>query len=160
MKQLILYYCASALAAAAEGEKVYDLADLKEFSKEFRAANKRAGMYLRDASVFREVEQCDGVIILARNDDPAANVVREAYEEAEIAVKVVAELPDIQKKGSPEDEGDDEDDTDALSKLKAQAVELEVEFAPNIGYSTLKARVDAKLAEMDAKSEGGENAEG
>lgn len=75
---------------------------------------------------------------------------KQAELEEEIA-KLKAENEKLKASQAKEDEPEDGEpkDGETLEALKEEATKLGIQFAPNIGADTLKARIEAKKAEQN-----------
>ena len=109
-------------------------------------------VFLRDATVFGgSTEDATGVFLLGGDSEQFAVVV-EAFEEAGIEVQDFA-IPAVEGEG----EGQEAEKAgtlipptdDDFAKLKAEATRLKIQFAANIGYESLKARVDIARAKEE-----------
>lgn len=134
--------------------RVYNKSSRKYQHSEFNEKNKLVTIELppkTDAEIPDEIAKkwlaTGEVVEYVKPEDAKA---KQAELEEEIA-KLKAENEKLKAKQAKEDEPEDGEpkDGETLEALKEEATKLGIQFAPNIGADTLKARIEAKKAEQN-----------
>lgn len=134
--------------------RVYNKSSRKYQHSEFDKDNKLITIELlpkTDAEIPDEIAKkwlkTGEVVEYVKPEDAKA---KQAELEEEIA-KLKAENEKLKAKQAKEDEPEDAKakDSETLEALKEEATKLGIQFAPNIGADTLKARIEAKKAEQN-----------
>ena len=134
--------------------RVYNKSSRKYQHSEFDEDNKLITIELppkTDAEIPDEIAEkwlkTGEVVEYVKPEDAKA---KQAELEEEIA-KLKAENEKLKASQAKEDEPEDGEpkDGETLGALKEQATKLGIQFAPNIGADTLKARIEAKKAEQN-----------
>ena len=128
---------------------VYNKSSRKYQHSEFNKENKLVTIELlpkTDAEIPDEIAEkwlkTGEVVEYVKPEDAKA---KQAELEAEIA-KLKAENEALKAEKSKDDKPKD---GETLEALKEEATKLGIQFAPNIGADTLKARIEAKKAEQN-----------
>lgn len=133
--------------------RVYNKSSRKYQHSEFNEKNKLVTIELlpkTDAEIPDEIAKkwlkTGEVVEYVKPEDAKA---KQAELEEEIA-KLKAENEKLKASQAKEDEPEDGEpkDGETLEALKEEATKLGIQFAPNIGADTLKARIEAKKAEQ------------
>lgn len=129
--------------------RVYNKSSRKYQHSEFNKENKLVTIELppkTNAEIPDEIAQkwlkTGEVVEYVKPEDAKA---KQAELEAEIA-KLKAENKALKAEKSKDDKPKD---GETLEALKEEATKLGIQFAPNIGADTLKARIEAKQAEQN-----------
>lgn len=129
--------------------RVYNKSSRKYQHSEFDKDNKLVTIELlpkTDAEIPDEIAKkwlkTGEVVEYVKPEDAKA---KQAELEEEIA-KLKAENEKLKANQAKEDEPED---GETLEALKEEATKLGIQFAPNIGADTLKARIEAKKAEQN-----------
>ena len=129
--------------------RVYNKSSRKYQHSEFNKENKLVTIELlpkTDAEIPDEIAEkwlkTGEVVEYVKPEDAKA---KQAELEAEIA-KLKAENEALKAEKSKDDKPKD---GETLEALKEEATKLGIQFAPNIGADTLKARIEAKKAEQN-----------
>ena len=129
--------------------RVYNKSSRKYQHSEFNKENKLVTIELQpktDAEIPDEIAEkwlkTGEVVEYVKPEDAKA---KQAELEAEIA-KLKAENEALKTEKSKDDKPKD---GETLEALKEEATKLGIQFAPNIGADTLKARIEAKKAEQN-----------
>lgn len=129
--------------------RVYNKSSRKYQHSEFNKDNKLVTIELlpkTDAEIPDEIAKkwlkTGEVVEYVKPEDAKA---KQAELEEEIA-KLKAENEKLKASQAKEDEPKD---GETLEALKEEATKLGIQFAPNIGADTLKARIEAKKAEQN-----------
>lgn len=134
--------------------RVYNKSSRKYQHSEFDEKNKLVTIELppkTDAEIPDEIAKkwlaTGEVVEYVKPEDAKA---KQAELEAEIA-KLKAENEKLKASQAKEDKPEDGEpkDGETLEALKEEATKLGIQFAPNIGAATLKARIEAKKAEQN-----------
>lgn len=134
--------------------RVYNKSSRKYQHSEFNKDNKLVTIELlpkTDAEIPDEIAKkwldTGEVVEYVKPEDAKA---KQAELEEEIA-KLKAENEKLKANQVKEDEPEDDEpkDGETLEALKEEATKLGIQFAPNIGADTLKARIEAKKAEQN-----------
>lgn len=134
--------------------RVYNKSSRKYQHSEFNKDNKLVTIELlpkTDAEIPDEIAKkwlkTGEVVEYVKPEDAKA---KQAELEEEIA-KLKAENEKLKASQAKEDEPEDGEpkDGETLEALKEEATKLGIQFAPNIGADTLKARIEAKKAEQN-----------
>lgn len=134
--------------------RVYNKSSRKYQHSEFNEKNKLVTIELppkTDAEIPDEIAKkwlaTGEVVEYVKPEDAKA---KQAELEEEIA-KLKAENEKLKASQAKEDEPEDGEpkDGETLEALKEEATKLGIQFAPNIGADTLKARIEAKKAEQN-----------
>lgn len=149
MRNIIFYNPAVLVAAEGADHAEATLDDIRATAAAVRGATNGSA-FLRDASHFngnleRHNEELPNRVLLLGPDGGFFNAVRQAFEAVEVPVE---DLALHEAKAPGEGQAPEKPATDALSILKARATELGLNFNPNIGEATLRARVEAKEKEI------------
>lgn len=134
--------------------RVYNKSSRKYQHSEFNKDNKLVTIELlpkTDAEIPDEIAKkwlkTGEVVEYVKPEDAKA---KQAELEEDIA-KLKAENEKLKASQAKEDEPEDGEpkDGETLEALKEEATKLGIQFAPNIGADTLKARIEAKKAEQN-----------